>query len=62
MNYVGVGFHIFEIWMKELSILDLRFGFYVKNQPYGPVPRSKIVHPEQNTRKCMFTLVVFEFG
>ena len=30
--------------MKELSILDLRFGFYVNNYPYGQFPRFKIGH------------------
>ena len=44
--------------MKELNILDLRFGFYVKNYPYGQSPRSKLAHPGQNMTivhiKCWF--------
>ena len=48
--FIGSSFLIFEVWMnwmKELSMLDLRFGFYVKNYPYGQFPRSKIAHPGQ---------------
>jgi len=39
--------------MKELSILDLRFGFYVKNYPYGQSPRSKFANPAQHMRKSI---------
>ena len=40
--------------MKELSIFDLRFGFYVKNYPYGQSPKSEIAHPGQNMRTIVF--------
>ena len=36
--------------MKESSILDLGFGFYVKNYPYGQSPKSKLADPGQNLR------------
>ena len=38
--------------MEEgLSIFDLGFGFYVKNYPYGLIPKSKLANPGQNIRK-----------
>ena len=50
-NFIGIVFLTFWVWMKELIILDLRFGFYVKNYPYGQPPRSKLTNPCQNMRK-----------
>ena len=41
------------VWMKELSIFDLRFGFHIKNYPYSQSSRSNIEHPGQNMRKCL---------
>ena len=31
---------MFGPWSPEFSILDLRFGFYTKNQPRGWILRS----------------------
>ena len=44
----------FEVWMKELSIFDLRFGFYVSNHLDSLMPRSKLANPGQDVRKRMF--------
>ena len=43
-----------QIWIKELSIFDLRFGFYVKNYPYSLIPRSIGLNLGQNTFKLIF--------
>jgi len=34
--------------MKELNILDLRFGFYVENYPHNQFPRSEIATFSKN--------------
>ena len=36
---------------EGIKDLDLRFGFYVKNYPYGLIPTSNIANPGQNIRK-----------
>ena len=51
---VGIVSLKFKIWMKELNMLDLRFGFYVKNYPCGQSPRSKLANPGEHIRKKMF--------
>ena len=59
---LGIVFLTFWVWMKELHILDLRFGVYVKNYPFGQSPRSKLAHPGQNMRKLyVFRQFVFNW-
>ena len=50
-NGIGIVFLKFWVWVKELSIFDLRFGFYAKNYPYGQFPSSKLANPGQHLRK-----------
>ena len=48
---------MFEVWVKELCIFDLKLGFCAKNHPEGQDPRSRVAHPGQTTRKLMSYLV-----
>jgi len=48
--------------MKDLNILDLSFGFYLTNYPYGQSPRSKLPDPGQNRRKLCFLVFYFSIG
>ena len=41
---VRIVFSIFWVWMKELNIFDLGFGFCANYYPYSQSPRSKIDH------------------
>ena len=57
-NWSKDRFPKFWIWMKESSVLDLRFGFYIKNYPYGQLQRSKLAHPYEE----MIFQTVFVIG
>ena len=38
-NFLGVVFLNFEVWVKDLEVFDLRFGFGMPKSPWGQVLR-----------------------
>ena len=40
-------FHCFLLWVKDLVIFELRFGFLVKNCIYGRLDMSRILKVDQ---------------
>ena len=41
--------------MSDLTVFDLKFGFYIKDYRYGLSPRSEVENPDQNMRGNMVT-------
>ena len=37
--FLGVAFPNFEVWVKDLEVFDLRFGFSMQKSPWGQVLR-----------------------
>ena len=48
MDPIGVFFSCFWVSMQELTIFDLKIGFYAKCYPYSQFPRSRIFRLGQN--------------
>ena len=42
------------LWTLNSSIFDRKFGFYVKNPPWGRLESCQIRHPGQNMTKIIF--------
>ena len=38
-NFLGVVFLNFEVWVKDLEVFDLKFGFSMPKSPWGQVLR-----------------------
>ena len=52
--------NVFEIQMQDLSTFDLAIGFFVEFHSWGQIPRSRILHPAQNTGNVyVLTCLVF---
>ena len=55
-------FLLFGLWVKDLAMFDLKFGFYVKFPPRNRLERSRIRIPGPKMTKLIFESVFLLFS